>query len=135
MEFEARLCVHAEPIPKFHKSRPVPYSLRLVVEAELDRFEKDEVVTKMSHSAWATPLVVGPKADGSIRLCRDFKVTVNQVLDVDKYPLPNPQDLLSALAGGKRFTKLDLQRAYQQLPLSGESKQFLTINTSKGLYQ
>ena len=101
----------------------------------MDRFEKDEVVTKMSHSAWATPVVVGPKADGGICLCRDFKVTVNQVLDVDKYPLPNPQDLLSALAGGKRFTKLDLKRAYQQLPLSGESKQFLTINTSKGLYQ
>ena len=60
---------------------------------------------------------------------------MNQVLDVDKYPLPNPQDLLSALARGKRFTKLDLKHAYQQLPLSEESGQFLTINTSKGLYQ
>ena len=77
--------------------------------------------------------MVVPKADGGIRLCGDFKVTVNQVLDVDKYPLPNPQDLLSALAGGTRFT--DLKHAYQQLPLSEDSKQFLTINTSKGLYQ
>ena len=65
-------------------------------------------MTKVSHSAWAAPVVVVPKVDGGIRLCGDFKVTVNQVLDVDKYPLPNPQDLLSALAGGKRFTKLDL---------------------------
>ena len=65
----------------------------------------------------------------------NFKVTVNQALDVDKYPLPNPQDLLSTLAGGKRFTKLDLKHAYQKLPLSEESIQFLTINTSKGLYQ
>ncbi|XP_044166137.1 uncharacterized protein K02A2.6-like [Acropora millepora] len=134
-EFEARLCVHAEATPKFHKSRPVPYSLKPAVEAELDRLEKEGVVTKVSHSAWAAPVVVVPKADGGIRLCGDFKVTVNQVLDVDKYPLPNPQDLLSALAGGKRFTKLDLKHAYQQLPLSEESKQFLTINTSKGLYQ
>ena len=134
-EFEARLCVQAEATPKFHKSRPVPYSLRPAVEAELDRLEKEGVVTKVSHSAWAAPVVVVPKADGGIRLCGDFKVTVNQVLDVDKYPVPNPQDLLSALAGGKRFTKLDLKHAYQQLPLSEESKQFLTINTSKGLYQ
>ena len=88
-------------------------------------------MTKVSHSAWAAPVVVVPKADGGIRFCGDFKVTVNQVLDVDKYPLPNPQDLLSALAGGKRFTKLDLKHACQQLPLSEESKQFLTINTSK----
>ena len=134
-DFKARLCVHSEATPKFHKSRPKPYSLRKAVEAELDRLEKEGVVTKVSHSAWAAPVVVVPKADDGIRLCGDFKVTVNQVLDVDKYPLPNPQDLLSALAGGKRFMKLDLKHAYQQLPLSEEPKQFLNINTSKGLYQ
>ena len=85
-------------------------------------------------NAWAAPVVVVPKADVSIRLCGDLKVSVNQVLDVNKYPLPNPQDLLSALAGGKLFTRLDLKHAYQQLPLREESKQFLTINTSKALY-
>ena len=79
--------------------------------------------------------MVVPKADGGVRLCGDFKFTLNQVLDVDKYPLPNPQDLLSALAGGTRFTNLHLKHAYQQLPLSEDSKQFLTINTSKRLYQ
>ena len=83
-KFESRLCVHSEATPKFQKSRPVPYSLRPAVEAELDRLEMEGVVTKVSHSAWATPVVVVPKADGGIRLCGDFKVTVNQVLDVDK---------------------------------------------------
>lgn len=77
-------------------------------------------------------VVVVPRADGGIRLCGYFKVTVNQVLDVDKYPLPNTQDLLSVLAGGTRFMKLDLKHEY---PLSEDSKQFLTINTSKGFYQ
>ena len=101
----------------------------------LDRLEKEGVVTKVSHSAWAAPVVVVPKADGCIRLCGDFKVMVNHVLDVDKYPLPNPQDLLSALARGKRLTKLDLKHAYQQLPLNEESKQFLTIKNIKGLYK
>ena len=134
-EFKARLCVHSEATPKFHKARPVPYSLRPTVEAELDRLEKEGVVTKVSHSAWAVPVVVVPKADGGIRPCGDFKVTVNQVLDVDRYLLPNPRDSLSALAGGTHFTKLDLKHAYQQLPLSKDSIQFLTINTSKGLYQ
>ena len=78
--------------------------------------------------------MVVPKVDGGIRHCGDFMATVNQVLDIDKYPLTNPQDLPSAVAGGTRFSKLDLKYAYQQLPLSEDSKQFLTINISKGLY-
>ena len=57
-EFEARLSVHSEATPKFHKARPVPYSLRPVVDAELDRLEEEGVVTKVSHSAWAAPVVV-----------------------------------------------------------------------------
>ncbi|XP_048578018.1 uncharacterized protein K02A2.6-like [Nematostella vectensis] len=134
-EFQARINVQPEATPRFHKARPVPYALKPAVEAELDRMEKEGIVTKVSHSEWAAPLVVVPKADGGVRLCGDYKVTVNPVLDVDQYPLPNPQDLLSALAGGTKFSKLDLKHAYQQLPLGEESKKFLTVNTCKGLYQ
>ena len=67
----------------------MPYSLRPVIEAEPDRLEKEEVVTKVSHSGWAAPVVVVPKADGGIRLYGDFKVTVNQGLDVANtlYPI------------------------------------------------
>ena len=45
------------------------------------------------------------------------------------------QDLFATLAGDKTFTKLDLAHAYQQIPLEESSKQYVTINTHKGLYQ
>ena len=61
--------------------------------------------------------------------CGDYKVTVNQVLMVEEYPLPTPEKLFSTLAGGKIFSKLDLSQAYLQLPVEEESKQYLTINT------
>ncbi len=51
--------------------------------------------------------------------------TVNLVLHVDQYPLPKPDDLFGTLAGGKKFTKLDLSQAYLQLELDEESSTWL----------
>lgn len=61
--------------------------------------------------------------------------SINPWLEVDQYPIPKPQDLFTKLAGGKKFTKLDLPQAYQQVELDESSKPYLTINTHKGLYQ
>ena len=75
------------------------------------------------------------KSNGRFRVCGDYKVSVNQVLLVDKYPLPKPEDLFAALAGGKKFTKLDLAQAYLQLQLDDEAREYTTINTHKGMYR
>ena len=75
------------------------------------------------------------KRDGRIRICGDYKVTVNPVLEVDHYPLPHLEDLYATLAGGKLFSTLDLSHAYNQLPLHQDSRKFVTVNTHRGLYQ
>ena len=67
--------------------------------------------------------------------CGDYKVTVNPSLEVDQYPLPKPDDLFTTLAGGKRFTKIDLTQAYQQMALDDRSRELVTINTHKELYR
>ena len=120
--------------PFFFKARPVPYSLRESVEQELNRLLDQRILERVEHSEWASPIVVVPKPNGKIRLCVDFKVSVNKVLDVTQYPLPRPEDLFTSLAGGKRYTKLDLSQAYLQLRVNKRSKHYLTINTYKGLY-
>ena len=61
--------------------------------------EADGVLEKVTHSDWAARIVTVPKRDGSIRVCGDYKVTVNPVLDVYKYPLPRPEDIFATLAG------------------------------------
>ena len=102
-------------MPKFHKARPVPYALKPAVEAKLDELIAQGILVPVNYSEWASPLVLVtvPKADKSVRICGDYKVTINQYLDTDKYPLPTPQDLFATLSGGKYFTTLDLKNAYQ----------------------
>ena len=71
------------------------------VETEICRLEKENILVTVSHSEWAAPIVVVHKSDRTIRICGDYKVTINPCLVVDQYPLPNPQDLFSVLDGGK----------------------------------
>ena len=71
----------------------------------------------------------------SVHICGDFKLTVNQVSKLDRYPIPKIEDLFSQLAGGKSFTKLDLSQAYQQICLDVKSKPYVTIKTHRGLFQ
>ena len=80
-------------------------------------------------------MLVVPKGDGCLRVCGDYKITVNRVLEVDRYLLPRPDDLLAQLAGGKSFSKLDLSQAYQQVLLDEKFRKFVTINTHLDLYQ
>jgi len=131
----AKLHVNLQVTPKFYKPRPVPYSMKGRVEQELDRLQREGIITPVQFSDWAAPIVPVLKKDGTVRICGDYKVTVNQAAKVETYPLPRIEDLLASLAGGISFSKLDLAHAYQQLELEEESRKFVTINTHKGLFQ
>ena len=133
-EFKAKLAVKPGAKPIFMCPRSVPYALQEPIERELDCLEMTGVIKKVSHSEWAAPIVAVSKSDGIVHICGDYKVTVNQSLDVDLYPLPKPEDLMVSLTRGKKSTKLDLSSAYQQMPLDS-SQCFVTVNTHHGLYQ
>ena len=49
--------------------------------------EKQRTIEKVDHSEWAAPIVAVPKKDGTFCICGDYKVTMNQTLAVDQYPL------------------------------------------------
>ncbi|KAG8159062.1 hypothetical protein JTE90_022868 [Oedothorax gibbosus] len=44
-------------------------------------------------------------------------------------------EVLSTVAGGKVFSKLDLSQAYLQLPVDDATSRLLTLNTHKGLFR
>lgn len=83
----------------------------------------------MDRSRWASPIV-----DKSVRICGDYKVSINPLDEDELITLPTTQDLYVQLSGSKIFSKLYLSHAYAQLKFDEKSREFLSINTHKGLY-
>lgn len=76
-----------------------------------------------------------PLSDGSVRICGDYKVTVNKVTQCVKYSIARAEDLLVTFNGGERFSKLYLNHAYHQLVLEEGSRKYLILNTDKSLFE
>ena len=100
---------------------------------ELSRLQDKGILRRVEISQWAAPIVVVRKADGTVCLCGDFKVTVTPYLEINPYPMHNPEDLFATIARGAIFSRLDMKHAYQQLQVKLDSQEYLTVNTSKGL--
>ena len=103
--FEATLQLKPTATPKFCKARSVPFALQTAVERELDRLEGEGILERVAYSQWAAPILSVPEPEGAIRICGDYKVTINPQLEVDQYPLPKPDAIFSTLSEGKWFSK------------------------------
>ena len=64
------------------------------------------MIEQINYSDCAAPIVAVPRPNGAVRICGDYKVTVNPVLQVDQYPVPKAEDLFATLSSGQKFTKL-----------------------------
>lgn len=104
--------------PVFRKPRPVPIAYREAVERQLDEWVRSGFLTKIDTCEYGTPLVVVKKKNGELRVCGDYKSTVNQHLRDFNYPIPTTDEIFDELSGCKYFFKLDLRSAYNQLTLS-----------------
>lgn len=121
--------------PIFFRHRPLAFSLRNCVDIELNRLLKEGIIEEVDYSEWGTPIVPVLKSDNSVRICGDYKTTINPFLRDDNYPIPLINEIFAVLSGGVQFTKLDLSSAYQQVELDETSKLYTTISTHRGLFK
>ncbi|XP_064462940.1 uncharacterized protein K02A2.6-like [Ornithodoros turicata] len=132
---QASLVLKKEAVPKFMKARSIPFALKPAVEKELEKLEKLGVLEAVASSRYASPIVPVVKKDGSVRICGDYKASLNPCLEVDVYPLPKIDEMFAVLSGGRYFSKIDLNRAYLQVTMDERSSDYLTLNTHKGLFR
>ena len=54
--------------------------------------QQEGILEPVERSECATPLVIVPKRN-KLRVCGDFKVTINQCVEKKTYPLPTTDDI------------------------------------------
>ncbi|XP_053690892.1 uncharacterized protein K02A2.6-like [Sabethes cyaneus] len=132
---QASLTLRTDSQTVYIKARSVAFSVRSAVDREIENFVKDGIWEKVDHSVWATPVVPVRKTGGKVRLCGDYKITVNPHLLIDDHSLPTVDELFATVAGGEKFSKIDLSQAYLQLEVRPEHRDLLTLSTHRGLFR
>ncbi|XP_055681836.1 uncharacterized protein K02A2.6-like [Lutzomyia longipalpis] len=129
--------IHLKPNAKpiFRPKRPVAFHMLPVVDEELQRLQSSGIITPVEYSPWAAPIVVARKSNGTIRICGDYSSGLNESIEMNNYPIPDPDSLFSRLSNKSVFSHIDLSDAYLQVPMDIESSNLLTIHTPRGLFR
>ena len=124
-----------DSIPIYFNARPLFGDKKAQIEAELSKWEEEGIIEPVTGPVeWASPLHAVRKSDNSWRVCGDFRA-LNKVTKADRYPLPSLASFNEEMHGCQVFSKIDLRRAYHQVPVAEQDQMKTVINTTKGLFK
>lgn len=108
-------------------------SSRELTREEVQRMA-DMGVIEPSSGEWASPIVLVPKTDGTMRFCIDYRKLIERTVR-DSYPLPRTDDCLVSLGEAKYFSTLECNAGYWQIPTREEDWHLTAFTRHCGVYQ
>jgi hypothetical protein len=85
-------------------------------------------VIEPAHAEWASPVVLVPKPDGSMRFCIDYR-RLNALTVKDSYPLPRMDECIDSLGDETIFFTLDCNSGYWKIPVHPEDQDKTTFTS------
>jgi len=102
-------------------------------KAEVERMRSVGVI-EPSTEEWASPVVMVPRPDGSVRFCIDYR-KLNLMTVKDPYPIPRMDECIDSLGDARVFSTLDCNASYRQIPVAEEDKHLTAFTCHSGAWQ
>ncbi|XP_056609057.1 uncharacterized protein LOC130426352 [Triplophysa dalaica] len=120
-------------IPVNQPYRRIPPNQYQEVREHISKLLKKGVIQE-SVSAYASPVVLVRKTDGSLRLCVDYR-KLNAKTSRDAFPLPRIDESFDALTGARYFSTVDLASGYHQIAMCDRDRAKTAFTTPFGLFE
>lgn len=104
------------------------------ISNEIKNLIKDKVI-EPSVSPWRAQVLVAGGGHHRKRLVIDYSQTINRFTELDAYPLPSIDSIITQVAKYNVFSEIDLKSAYHQVPILSREKRYTAFEACGNLYQ